>query len=84
MDTEHTEVQQSYISRYYQQNKDKIHKYRKESGLSHRAYTKYYNANKETIKAKNLARYHSKQQEKQYKLEMEQKLKSQHSESSPA
>ena len=84
MDTEHTEVKQSYISRYYQQNKDKIHQYRKESGLSVRAYTKYYNANKETIKAKNLARYHRKQQEKQNLLEIEQKLKSQHSENSPA
>jgi DNA-binding transcriptional regulator YiaG len=84
MDTEHTEVKQSYISRYYQQNKDKIHQYRKESGLSERAYKKYYEANKETIKAKNLARYHRKQQEKQNQLEIEQKLKSQHSENSPA
>jgi hypothetical protein len=64
MDTDHTEeVKQSYASRYYQENKEKIHQYRRESGLSRRAHLRYYEANKELIKQKNLARYHRKKDE---------------------
>jgi len=36
-------------------------------------YKKYYQANKELVKQKNLARYHSKKQEEQRQLEMQQR-----------
>jgi hypothetical protein len=76
MDTEQIEEQQqqSYASRYYQENKDKIHQYRRESGLSRRAHLRYYEANKEIIKQKNLARYHRKKDE-QLAQQLAQQLK---------
>lgn len=74
MDTEQIEEQQSYASRYYQENKDRIHQYRRESGLSRRAHLRYYEANKEIIKQKNLARYHRKKDE-QLAQQLAQQLK---------
>ena len=76
MDTEHNdEVQPSYASRYYQQNKDRIHQYRRESGLSRRAHLRYYEANKEIIKQKNLARYHRKKDEQLAQQLAQQQIK---------
>lgn len=77
MDTEQntTEQPKSYSLQYYHNHKEKIHQYRKESGLSERSYKKYYQANKEIIKQKNLARYHRKKQEEQTQLEMQQRQK---------
>ena len=79
MDTEQitTEQPKSYSLHYYHANKEKIHQYRKDSGLSERSYKKYYEANKEIIRQKNLARYHRKKREEQTQLEMEQREKTQ-------
>jgi len=63
--------EQSYASRYYQENKEKIHQYRRESGLAHRAHKRYYEANKELIKQKNLARYHRKKDEQLAQQQMQ-------------
>ena len=78
MDTEQIEdlQQRSYASRYYQENKDRIHQYRRESGLSRRAHLRYYEANKEIIKQKNLARYHRKKDEQLAQQEQTKKIES--------
>lgn len=78
MDTEQNITEQSppksYSLQYYHDHKEKIHQYRKESGLSERSYKKYYQANKEIIKQKNLARYYRKKEE-QALIEIQQKEK---------
>jgi hypothetical protein len=71
------EEKKPYSLQYYHDNKEKINQYRKESGLSERSYKKYYQANKEIIKQKNLARYHHKKQEEQTQLEMQQRERNQ-------
>ena len=52
-----------YGRKYYYTHQEQINEYRSTSGVGRRGSEKYYKANAETIRLKNLAHYHKKKAE---------------------
>jgi hypothetical protein len=52
-----------YGRKYYYTHQEQINEYRSASGVGRRGSEKYYKANAETIRLKNLAHYHKKKAE---------------------